>query len=520
MFFAGKYLKRIIAAGLLLPVMGSVAACGASSDEKRQEEFELSLNSLQQQELNYEVPTQIPGIAVDQVGFRPSSEKVAVFKGQNLPEKFGVYALETGDLVYTGDIVKSTYCSEIGDYVSIGRFGELDTQGTYYIKTGVLGESYSFSISDSYYSDIFDTACKKYYMNRCGTSVSENYAGGVAHSACHTSLARLKEDPSVEIDVTGGWHMDEQAGRDALLGCRISENLLLAYEMNSDVFTDETGIPESGNGIPDILDEIRYEADWLLKMQDQKTGGVYGAAVTDTGGGSDLFTAPVIVTPVSMDATIGFAAMMARFSFFYQSFDADYALACLKAADRAWNCFLNNKDPLDETAAFNAAAQLYRATGASNYSSVLSSYFASGHFEQLFHKDENVFMGSVTYLSTGQKVDVKQCEEIMKALMKKAGEIAKSASSSPYLVSSMNDKDSFDQMLKEMRCLTITDHIIYNHEYTTIIENHVHFMMGMNPEAVNYVTADTERTYVNSGVKGVLNDPESDALFIFMLSVL
>ena len=71
-----------------------------------------------------------------------------------------------------------------------------------------------------------------------------------------------------------------------------------------------------------------------------------------------------------------------------------------------------------------------------------------------------------------------------------------------------------------MRCLTITDHIIYNHEYTTIIENHAHFLMGMNPGAVNYVTDVTERTYADEAGVGILNDPQADALLVFMLSVL
>ena len=108
----------------------------------------------------------------------------------------------------------------------------------------------------------------------------------------------------------------------------------------------------------------------------------------------------------------------------------------------------------------------------------------------------------------------------MKLLMKRSEEIAAQAAKSPYLVTDMGSDDRFRKILADMRCLTITDHIIYNHEYTTIIENHAHFLMGMNPKAMNYVTDDTERTYEAEGVAGLLGDPESDALFIFMLSVI
>ncbi|MCR5157098.1 MAG: glycoside hydrolase family 9 protein [Butyrivibrio sp.] len=520
MFFDIKRVKRIIGAGLMVPVVGSVAACGASSDETGQDNFEFSISGLKSEDVSYEVPKQTPNILVDQKGFKTSSEKTVVFRGEELEGTFGIYDLDSGKLVYTGEISKPVFNEELGEYDSFGRFNDFDAEGSYFIRTGVVGESYSFGISGDYYAEILEDACKKYYMNRCGIAVSENYGGGVAHSACHTKSARLQEDPEVQIDVTGGWHMDEQAGRDTGLGCRIADNLLLAYEMNIDVFGDETGIPESGNNIPDILDEVRYEAQWLLKMQDTRTGGIYGAAVTDTSGGSDIFTAPVVVTPVSMDATIGFASMMARFSYCYQQFDPDFATTCLKAADRAWTCFLNNKKAIDETAAYKAAAQLYRATGSDTYHEVIKSFFAKSDFFELFENDENIFMGSVSYMSTNQSVDREMCESLMKALMKKASGVAERAGKSPYLVCSGAGKKDFDGLLSDMRCLTITDHIIYNHEYTTIIENHVHYLMGMNPEAVNYVTDDTERTYADTGDIGIMNDPGRDALFIIMLSVL
>ena len=107
-------------------------------------------------------------------------------------------------------------------------------------------------------------------------TLSEEYAGEDAHAACHTAEASLQEDPSKTLDVTGGWHLNSEAGREVTMGCKIAQNLLLAYEMNPESISDDTGIPESGNGIPDILDEVKYEVEWLMKMQDERTGGVYG----------------------------------------------------------------------------------------------------------------------------------------------------------------------------------------------------------------------------------------------------
>ena len=135
-------------------------------------------------------------------------------------------------------------------------------------------------------------------------------------------------------------------------------------------------------------------------------------------------------------------------------------------------------------------------------------------------EDEDIFIGSVTYLSTNQNVDVDRCTALMKLLMNKAEKIASDASSSKYLVTRVGE-ENYLKLLYDMRCLSVTDHIIYNHEYTTIIENHVHYLMGMNPEAMNYVSEDSERTFLEDTAKtGILNDPQKDALFVFMMSVL
>ena len=149
------------------------------------------------------------------------------------------------------------------------------------------------------------------------------------------------------------------------------------------------------------------------------------------------------------------------------------------------------------------------------------AFFERSDFEQLFNEDEDIFIGAVTYLSTNQEVDVEECGILMKALMKKSEGIAQASSASAYLVSDVEEEESFEKLLYDMRCLTITDHIIYNHEYTTIIENHAHYVMGRNPMAMNYVTSATERTYADeSGKMGILNNPLDCSLLIFMMSVL
>ncbi|WP_026496336.1 glycoside hydrolase family 9 protein [Butyrivibrio sp. WCD3002] len=510
-------MKKQIALFMAL-IMGAFACgCGqkAPAIENVVKTEQVDIQSTPAPNIVYDVPAEIPSALVDQNGYRTGAEKAVVFKGENLPDVFYIYNLDTDDLEYTGQMRGSGSSSE--ENVKIGYFSDLITDGNYYIYTDIIGSSFSFRIQNDLYDDIWNKACKTYYMNRCGTNLSEEFAGSDAHLACHTAEAHLQEDPSKAMDVSGGWHLNSQADRDVVQGCKIAQNLLLAYEMNPKAVTDDTGIPESGNGIPDLLDEVKYEIEWLMKMQDERTGGVYGSALTVRDESKDLMQAEVEVTPITMEATICFATLLADFSYQYQSFDSDFATACLKCADKAYSVFVSNENVKESSAGFHAAAQLYRATGASSYEQVLTSYFGRSDFDSLFKEDEEVFLGGVTYISTSQKVNVDVCDRIMKLLMKKASAIASASKNSAYLVSD----EEHSALLDDMRTITITDHIIYNYEYTTIIENHAHYLMGRNPEAVNYITDDTERTYLDTDAgMGIMNQPLLNAKFIFMLSVI
>ncbi len=464
----------------------------------------------------YDVPVSIPGTLVDQNGYRTGAEKSAVFMGEDLPDVFYVYNLDTDELEYTGQM-RSVSGKSSQDQTKIGYFTDLVEDGNYYIYTDVIGSSYSFRIKNDLYDDIYKKACKTYYLNRCGTNLSETYAGDDAHLACHTDESSLQEDPSKKIDVSGGWHLNSQADRDVVLGCKIAQNLLLAYEMNPDAQGDENDLPESGNGIPDILDEIKYEVDWLIKMQDERTGGVYGSVTTSRESEQDLMQAQTVVTPITMEATIRFATLLSDFGYQYQKFDSAFANDCLKCADRAFSLFMRNEDVKQSPGAFHAASQLYRATGSTSYEQVLTAWFQRDDFSDRFNEDDDVFLGGITYISTSQKVNVEVCDRIMKLLMSKASQIADASKKSSFLVSS----EDHAQLLDDMRTITITDHIIYNYEYTTIIENHAHYLMGRNPEAVNYITDDTEHTYLDTDAgTGILNQPLLNAKFIFMLSVI
>jgi endoglucanase len=503
---------------VILALLGTltVMAAGCTKDtEIEEKDGSTDFTSMEEAPvLSYEVPVSTPGILVNQTGYLTDSTKTAVFQGEEMPLVFHVISAESGEVVYTGNLQEKRYESEAGEYISYGDFTEVTQEGTYYIEAPVLGMSYTFAIGDDVYDEIFREACRQYYYNRCGMTLTGQYAGDNAHNACHTAKTQLREDTAVSIDVTGGWHQDEKGQKDVVSAAKTMSDMLLAYELYGSVFTDDTGIPESGNEIPDILDEIRYEADWLLKMQDQQTGAVYqGITIYQSVSTSTVKTGEAYVEPADTQAEKAFAMALAKFSYLYQSYDKEYALTCLKAADRAFKYAQLDEKNEQDSWYLAAAAELYRATGQSNYQKLITELLKDASLDE--KQDEAGLLGCVTYIATKQSVDRELCEKIMEMLMTRAEEISAAARSGAYLVSEEDGQDLSSGLMLDMMYLGVVNHIISNYEYETTIENHLHYLMGRNDRARFYIETTTDK---DQGSVGIMKQFETDSKFIFMLS--
>ena len=471
-------------------------------------------------EFNYDIPEILPDIMVNQLGYATQKNKIAVFRGEVLPDTYDLINVRTGEVVYTGEIEHKGYNEMTQENISYGDFTDYTTAGTYYLQADIIGRSYTFVIEDDPYADVFNSALKQYYYNRCGLTLSSEFAGNAAHNACHTNTARFMEDSAsqsnAELDVSGGWHIDANGRRDIAEGCQAVNVLLLAYELYGNVFTDNIGVPESGNEIPDIMDEVKYEIDWLLKMQDAASGAVYSAVnVID----NSASTYQLYIEPVSMEATIRFAATMAKFSYLYQGYDLNFATQCLNAADRAYRYagkYLNDVSPEEY---FCAATELYRAAGTYGYRKASQDYLNSQ--AELDMENDYVFWGCVTYLSTKQKVDVNLCDKVISVLLKYAEEISFDSKNSKYLTEGNKEQNNNDELLHKMERLTVVDHIITNHEYTTVLENHLHYFMGRNAESISYVDDMGSRNYKNINEKtGIMKQVDLNAKLILLMSAI
>ena len=285
-----------------------------------------------------------PDILVNQVGYRTDSEKKAVVRKADASETFKVVALtEPESVVFTGTLSAAADNTSAAETDRIADFSEVKKPGDYYITCEGADKSYVFTISDNPYAKLLDDSVRMLYLQRCGCEIEDDK---FAHPACHTGKAQVY-GTNEQIDVSGGWHDAGDYGRYVVPAAKTIADLLFAYQENPSDYSDSIGIPESGNGVPDVLDEARYELEWMLKMQDQSTGGVHHKVSCAKFPGyvmPQAETDQLIVTPVSTTATADFCASMALAAEFYAKFDADFAATCKKAAENAWGFLEANPD--------------------------------------------------------------------------------------------------------------------------------------------------------------------------------
>lgn len=402
-------------------------------------------------------------IKVNQLGFGTKSKKIAFVtysdttdwtgEDEGIPPKqyatkFKVINAITKNVVYEGNLTKPKWDENSWDYVQQADFSSVVTAGVYYIKVDGIGESCWFLIDDEVYSNLAKTLIRSYYLQRCGIYINDKISG-VYHKACHLfdALYFNREDapskmwdagtpnkftpdgtPAVGVSqkvvplgfFNGGWHDAGDYNKYATSGLFSCAVLLWAYEKMPEKFTDgELEIPESGNGVPDLLDEVKVYLDWILKCQIKEGGlgdssiGIYkdkkevgavyhkvstfdfGEFVPPDQEGLPRYVAGITTTDAGL-----FAGVMARAARVYKKYYPLQAQKYLEAAELAWKWLKTKKenDPKwiggdegqqpenmntgpyvskagDVDERFYAATELFRTTGKQEYEDyILSKY--------------------------------------------------------------------------------------------------------------------------------------------------
>jgi endoglucanase len=347
-----------------------------------------------------------PPIKVNQVGYFQVSEKYALVSGYyneltaDVGTPFQVRDADSDEVVYTGELtLVAAYDPASGEKVFNADFSDLEVSGSYYVTvTGVNEPSPVFKIGNDIYDDFLVDVQRFYYYQRANTALLEEHAGQYARDALHMEDENLplSTDHSITKDVSGGWFDAGDNGKYVTAAATAVSELLWTYEMFPHVFYDgQLNIPESGDGIPDLINEIKFETDFLLKMQDEESGGFYSYVNRDNAPNRFIQHREDGLFPTEHTANTAGALAHAYIIFREIPGLGAYAETLLAAAEKGWEYLEQHPDVItppngpyytddDKFGRFYLAGVLYRATGKQKYDDYFLRHYTDTDFAQRF----------------------------------------------------------------------------------------------------------------------------------------
>ncbi|GAC1528888.1 MAG: glycoside hydrolase family 9 protein [Sediminibacterium sp.] len=290
-------------------------------------------------------------IKLNQLGFYPHAPKVAVVTGTVSSPDFYITSTNLRDTVFRGVLSEERASVYSSTRTRIAEFSALSEKGSFVVLVPGLGHSYVFEIGDDVNKKAAIATLKGYYFQRASMSLEEQFAGKWHRSAghpdnivyIHSSAATSQRPEGTIVSTPGGWYDAGDYNKYVVNSGITMGTMLSAYEDFPGHFKQlKTRIPESGNGVPDILNEAIYNLRWMLTMQDPYDGGVYHKCTNASFDGMvmpGITRTPRYVVQKGTAATLDFAAVTAQASRILSKYGMQLpglADSCMKAAGKAW----------------------------------------------------------------------------------------------------------------------------------------------------------------------------------------
>jgi len=365
-------------------------------------------------------------IIIDQFGYLPNSSKIAVIKSPQVGfdntetftpgASYSIISLETGKAVLTGKPVAwktGTTDTSSGDKVWHFDFSTVTAIGDYYVlDVDNQKASYKFRISPAIYNEVLKHAVRMFYYQRVGFPKDAAFAGkGWADGASHIGklqdkncrIYNDKNNDATERDVSGGWYDAGDYNKYTNWTSNYVVEMMKAYLERPEAWGDNYNIPESGNKIPDLLDEAKWGIDFLLRMQ-LPNGSVLSIVSESHASPPSKATGQSLYGSANTSATLNTSAAFAIASKVYRSIGMDvYADTLQTRAIKAWNwaeanpkvLFQNNDDTYNSLgigagaqevddygrlmAKLEAACFLFEVTGNNIFKTFFDANYSSTH---------------------------------------------------------------------------------------------------------------------------------------------
>jgi endoglucanase len=475
-------------------------------------------------------------IALNQIGFYPSAEKVAIVQGAGAQ----TFYISTGDLtqrLFEGKLeapVKSLFSDK---QTQAANFTAFKKTGTYVVVVEGVGYSYPFEIKDGVYNDVAKASIKAFYFHRLSTPLPEKNAGKWQRKAghpdneviIHASAVSSQRMEGSKISSPRGWYDAGDYNKYIVNSGITMGTLMSAYEDYPEYFKKlELNIPESGNEVPDLLDEVLWNLRWMLSMQDPEDGGVYHKLTNpnfDKMVMPDQAVAPRYVVQKSTAAALDFAAVLAQASRVYKNYNKQFpglADSCFSQAEKAWQWAVKNPDvkydqnelnkkfsPAINTGAYGdnklsdefvwAACELYACTKRSDYLSHITSSLDKPI--TLPSWNEVQLLGYFTLLRKESELPAlkTQIQDLKKSIVGYADNLAQGVEQRAYkTVMGKTEKDfiwgSSAVAANQSIVLIQAYRISSNTKYKNYAASNVDYLLGRNATGYSFVTGFGDKT--------------------------
>lgn len=492
-------------------------------------------------------------IVTNQVGYFTNCDKHAtLITDQTKALDFSVLD-ESGKEVFSGESEPMGEDADSGDNVHILDFSDLTDAGTFTLKAGnAVSREFSIGSTETYSGMLYD-ALNYFYQNRSGMEIESQYissgdAEKLAHAAGHSSdVARITtswddlQSNGGTQDVTGGWYDAGDHGKYMINGGISLWMMQNQYERalkngTEAAYADGTmAVPEQNNGFPDLLDEARYEMEWMLKMivqdgeyQDMAYHKVHDIKWTALGMAPADDTEERILKPPTTCATLNLAACAAQAARLWEEYDPDFSAQCLTAAEAAYQAAKAHPDmfaPIDQSVGggaygddnasdefYWAACELYLTTGTADY---LSDLEKSEHAYQVpselnggedagtagsFDWGNTAALGTISLAVNLETLDSKAKDKVTEAVTDAADvheeRAEKQGYGQPYAQSKLSNSDSDTGYVWGSNSFVADNSIVMavaydltgEDDYLEGVISGMNYLLGCNPNDISYVT--------------------------------
>ena len=441
---------------------------------------------------------------------------------------------------------------ESGEHVHRIDFSGFHGSGAGFRLTVGGQSSRPFAISRTVYSRLPHDALEYFYHSRSGAPIDARLVGTEwARPAGHlpqrvTCMSGTDRNGNVwpgcpyTLEVTGGWYDAGDQGEDVVNGGIALWTLQDLYERDrlqgTSEFTDRSErIPEAGNGVSDLLDQARWEMEFLLKMQvpegtnlrlpvgvkrnapdlvfaDVDASGMAHHKVADEHW-TPLPTRPDrdplkrYLFPPSTGATLNLAATAAQCARIWRGIDDAFANRCLTAAERAWDTAKRNpeiyaidafpgsggygdRDLSDEF--YWAACELLATTGNADYRAAVE---ASPHFRDPVAEEPGwpavASLGSITLALSQNALPPNERQRIRAAIATTADRFLADESRTGYRVPLAGNYTwgSNSVLLNRAMLMALACDFTGRQRYRDGVVDVMDYLLGRNPLDRSFVTA-------------------------------